>query len=291
MNYRIKHITEYKYQFPASLCHNLICQGPALHEFQEVLEHELKIDPVPRIRETRRDFFDNGLTYFSIEHTHNQLLVEADSLVRVLTPGWMHVRPSETENWESVVSWLNTTAARNDTRQFYLESPYVRFLSEITEYSRVSFTPGRPIMEAVLDLCNRIYHDFTFTPGFTEISTPIETVFEHRKGVCQDYAHFALSCIRSLGLAARYVSGYIETLPPPGKPKLFGVDASHAWFSVLVPEAGWVEFDATNNLLVNDQHIRAAYGRDFSDVVPLKGIVYSGGKQEMVVKVDVRRET
>ena len=144
-------------------------------------------------------------------------------------------------------------------------------------------------MDATMELCSRIYKDFTFTPGFTEISTPVDTVFEHRKGVCQDYAHFALSCLRSLGLAARYVSGYIETIPPPGKEKLVGSDASHAWIAVFVPEVGWVEYDATNNLLVNDQHIRAAYGRDFSDVVPLKGIVYSGGEQEMKVSVDVAR--
>jgi transglutaminase-like putative cysteine protease len=144
-------------------------------------------------------------------------------------------------------------------------------------------------MEAMLDLNTRIYLDFEFTPGFTDVSTPLEKVFAHKKGVCQDFAHFSLACIRSIGLAARYISGYIETLPPPGKPKLVGADASHAWMGLYIPEAGWVEFDATNNLLVNDQHIRVAIGRDFSDVVPLKGIVYSGGGQKMDVSVDVRK--
>ena len=144
-------------------------------------------------------------------------------------------------------------------------------------------------MAATLDLCSRIFHEFAFTPGFTEISTPLQDVFKHRKGVCQDFAHLALSCLRSLGLSARYVSGYIETLPPPGKPKLVGADASHAWIAVYIPDLGWVEFDATNNLLVKNQHIRAAYGRDFSDVVPLKGIVYSNGQQEMKVSVDIRK--
>jgi transglutaminase-like putative cysteine protease len=143
-------------------------------------------------------------------------------------------------------------------------------------------------MDAMLHLNNRIFNDFKFTPGFTEISTPLADVFTYKKGVCQDFAHFALACVRSIGLSARYVSGYIETLPPPGKAKLFGADASHAWMALYIPDAGWVEFDATNNLLVNDKHVRTAVGRDFADIVPLKGIVYSGGGQKMTVSVDVR---
>ncbi|MEQ8531219.1 MAG: transglutaminase family protein, partial [Imperialibacter sp.] len=142
---------------------------------------------------------------------------------------------------------------------------------------------------AMLDLNRRINKDFKFTPGFTDISTPLEDVFKHKKGVCQDFAHFSLACVRSLGLAAKYVSGYIETIPPPGKPKLVGADAFYAWNAIYLPGLGWVEFDATNNLLVKDQHIRVAYGRDFADVVPLKGIVYSNGGQKMVVTVDVSR--
>jgi transglutaminase-like putative cysteine protease len=152
-----------------------------------------------------------------------------------------------------------------------------------------SFTPNRPIMEAMLELNTRIFNDFAFTPGFTDISTPLTKVFESRKGVCQDFAHFSLACLRSIGLAARYVSGYIETLPPPGKPKMVGADASHAWIAMYIPGLDWVEFDATNNLLVDDKHIRIAVGRDFADVTPMKGIVYSVGKQNMKVSVDVRR--
>jgi transglutaminase-like putative cysteine protease len=144
-------------------------------------------------------------------------------------------------------------------------------------------------MEAMIELNTRIFNDFKFTPGFTDISTPLEHVFEHRKGVCQDFAHFGLSCVRSIGLAARYMSGYIETLPPPGKPKMVGADASHAWMALFIPELDWVEFDATNNLLVSDQHLRVAVGRDFADVTPLKGIVYSSGEQKMNVSVDVRK--
>ena len=200
----------------------------------------------------------------------------------------MGVDPASTSPWEEVVKWLRTTDALNDIRQFYLESKHVHFVEGIKAYTLQSFTPGRPIMEAMMELNSRIFHDFSFTPGFTDISTPLEKVFETKKGVCQDFAHFALACLRSINLAARYVSGYIETLPPPGKPKLVGADASHAWIALYIPELEWVEFDATNNLLVDDKHVRVAVGRDFADITPLKGIVYSVGKQTMKVSVDVR---
>ncbi|NND05471.1 MAG: transglutaminase family protein, partial [Saprospiraceae bacterium] len=268
MNYRVLHKTEYTYQHPATLCHNIICQGPSNNPFQKVKVFKCSISPEPFMRQARIDFFDNSLTYFSIEQTHTHLNVEVESEVQLEEPPWISKRANESMPWEEVRAHLHTTAAKNDTRQFYLASPHVSFHSQITQYARKSFTSGRPIMDATMELCSRIFADFSFTPGFTEISTPVDSVFDHRKGVCQDFAHLALSCLRSLGLAARYVSGYIETVPPPGKEKLVGSDASHAWIAVFVPKLGWVEYDATNNLLVNDQHIRAAYGRDFSDVVP-----------------------
>ncbi|NND32471.1 MAG: transglutaminase family protein, partial [Saprospiraceae bacterium] len=247
MIYNIKHITEYKYRFPATLCHNLICQGPGNFPDQEVIDYHCIIDPDPHIRTQRIDFFDNPIVYFSIEETHDHLVVQSDSTIRVFEPNWASLDPASTTPWEDVASWLLTTEAKNDTRQFYLESPHVSFHREIYDFAQISFSPRRPILEASLDLCSRIFQEFAFTPGFTEISTPLESVFQHRKGVCQDFAHLALSCLRSLGLAARYMSGYIETIPPPGKPKLVGVDASHAWIAVYVPNSGWVELDATNN--------------------------------------------
>lgn len=289
MIYHVKHVTEYQYEFPASLCHNLICQGPCDHPHQKVLSFDCEISPAPHTRTLRRDFFENQIIYFSLATTHRKLITEINTKVELHRPSWMDLDPGASPAWETVEDWLHTTRAMNDMRQFYLESPHVSFHKEVREYALHSFTDGRPIFEAALDLCGRIYEDFNFTPGFTEISTPILTVFKHKKGVCQDYAHFFLSCVRSIGLAARYVSGYIETLPPPGKPKLEGADASHAWISIFIPDVGWVEIDATNNILVYDQHVRAAHGRDFSDVVPLKGIIYSGGKQEMQVKVDVNK--
>jgi len=289
MRYRVIHETKYEYQTPAALCHNIICQGPGVHLGQEIISFECQITPEPSFQAKRQDFFENQCIYFSIQKPHQQLQVIVKSEVQIKTPSWQSLSPADTPPWEEVAGWLRTTAAMNDIRQFYLESDYVQIIPGIKEYALISFTPGRPVMEAMLDLNTRVYQDFEFTPGFTDVSTPLEQVFAHKKGVCQDLSHFSLACLRSLGLAARYVSGYIETLPPPGQPKLVGADASHAWIALYIPEVGWVEFDATNNLLVNDQHIRAAVGRDFSDVVPLKGIVYSGGGQQMQVSVDVRK--
>jgi transglutaminase-like putative cysteine protease len=288
MIYKVNHITDYVYENPASLCHNVMFQVPHDFAFQKVLEFNYSIYPNPSFEVMRDDFFDNKYVYFSVNRTHNRLTVVADSKLELLTPGWMYIDPANTTPWDEVVEWLHSTKASNDVRQFYLESKHIQFADGIREYTMESFTPGRPIMQAMLELNNRINNDFKFTPGFTDITTPLEEVFRHKKGVCQDFAHFGLACVRSIGLAARYMSGYIETLPPPGKPKLIGSDASHAWMALYIPGQEWVEFDSTNNLLVNDMHIRTAVGRDFSDVTPLKGIVYSYGKQTMKVSVDVR---
>jgi len=285
MKYRVTHITRYEYQLPASLCHNLVYQMPVNHPFQKVAAVNYQIHPMPQQLVTREDFFKNKFIYFSIEEIHKSLSVEIVSEVDVSEPAWIKANPATTMPWEKVVRWLQTT--ENEIRQFCFESNHVVFIQGIKEYTLTSFIPGRPIMEAMLDLNKRIFADFDFTPGFTDISTHLEKVFFYKKGVCQDFAHLSLACLRSIGLSARYVSGYIETLPAPGRPKLFGSDASHAWIAVYMPELGWVEFDATNNLLVNTRHIRTAIGRDFADVTPLKGIVYSGAGQRMFVNVDV----
>lgn len=287
MKYQVIHITDYIYEFPATLCHNLLFQIPQDSEFQKVEKYSCEISPKPSSEVEREDFFGNKYLYFSVERSHKKLTVTSQSILELFSPSWIGVDPKTTSPWEEVVDWLHTTDASNDIRQFYLESDHVMFIEGIREYALKSFTPGRPIMEAALDLNTRIFKDFAFTPGFTDISTPLQKVFDHKKGVCQDFAHFSLACLRILGLSARYVSGYIETIPPPGKPKLIGSDASHAWIAIYIPEQGWVELDATNNLLVNDKHIRVAVGRDFADVTPLKGIVYSGSEQEMKVSVDV----
>jgi len=288
MKYKVTHITDYIYEFPATLCHNLMFQIPQNVSFQQVQEYRCEITPKPSCEIERTDFFGNKYLYFSVERPHKNLTVNSKSVVELSAPPWISVKPAETMPWEKVVDFLHSTKSSTDIRQYYLESNHVQFVDGISAYALKSFTPKRPIMEAMLDLNTRIFHDFTFTPGFTDISTPLEKVFKHKKGVCQDFAHFSLGCLRAIGLSARYVSGYLETLPPPGKPKMLGADASHAWIAVYIPGHDWVEFDATNNLLVNDRHIRVAVGRDFADVTPLKGIVYSGSEQEMKVSVDVR---
>jgi transglutaminase-like putative cysteine protease len=176
-----------------------------------------------------------------------------------------------------------------DALQYIPQTPMTISTPGMKEYALVSFTPGKSMFAATHDLMRRIYQDFEFKPGFTTISTPLSEVMQMRRGVCQDFAHLAIACIRSLGLPARYVSGYLETLPPPGMKKLSGVDASHAWFAVFVPGMGWVDFDPTNNHIPGDQHLVIGWGRDYADIAPLTGVLFSSGQHRLSVSVDVRR--
>ena len=289
MKYEVIHKTKYIYQTAASLCHNIVYQWPAEFPFQQLDNYQYSIFPEPNFLAKRHDYFENPYLYFAVQKPHRELEVQSTSTVTLTTPNWIGINPEQTPAWELVAKGLRGRETPNEIKQFYLESSHVYFIKGLREYTLPSFTPDRPIMSAMLDLSSRIFKDFKFTPGFTEISTPLEDVSKYKKGVCQDFAHFGLACVRSIGLAGRYMSGYIETIPPPGKPKLIGADASHAWMALYIPDTGWVEFDSTNNLLVNNQHIRVATGRDFADVVPLKGIVYSGGGQKMMITVDVQK--
>jgi transglutaminase-like putative cysteine protease len=176
-----------------------------------------------------------------------------------------------------------------EARQFVLESPFVNVDPLFSEYARQVFVPGRPLLFAVHELMRRIFTEFVYDPEFTTIATPLLEVFEHRRGVCQDFAHFAIACLRSLGLSARYVSGYLETLPLQGQSQLIGAAASHAWVSVYCPELGWIDFDPTNNLMPADRHIVVAWGRDYSDVTPLKGTIIGGGAHELEVRVEMQK--
>jgi transglutaminase-like putative cysteine protease len=177
-----------------------------------------------------------------------------------------------------------------EARQFCLDSPLAASSLGLAEYGRASFRAGRPVLDALEDLAQRIYTDFAYTPGATSVTTSAEEVLVKRSGVCQDFAHLAIGCLRSLGMAARYVSGYLETDPPPGRPRMQGADVSHAWASLFVPEAGWVDVDPTNNQLVNDRYITTAWGRDYGDVPPLKGVIFTEGtSHDLEVVVDVIR--
>ncbi len=291
MKYRVTHSTRYNYSENVTLCHNVAHLLPRTTPQQECRMSELTISPLPVSVNEWSDLFGNRQASFSIQKPHKELIVTATSEVEVLSSGSLLDDAFPTA-WEKVVDYLEeaTDSESINTRMYLLESEFIEFSEEIRDYTSISFTPGRPVLQAVEDLMHRIYKDFDYVPGFSTIATPLDEVLKHRKGVCQDFAHLAIACLRMQGLAARYVSGYLETIPPKGKERLVGADASHAWFSVFVPHQGWIDFDPTNARIPADQHITAAWGRDYADVAPLKGVIFGGGKKhKLEVAVDVER--
>jgi len=289
MKYRVTHITKYQYSKNVTLCYNVAHLLPRTTPQQTCSVSELKISPLPTNTNEWSDIFGNRQASFSIEKPHNELIVTAISEVEVATAGSLLDEAFPT-SWEQAVEHLKTSTDPEtiETRMFVLESEFIEFSDDIKKYSLESFSVGRPLLEAVEDLMHRIYKEFKYDPGFSSIATPLEEVLKHRKGVCQDFAHLAIACLRMQGLAARYISGYLETVPPEGKERLVGADASHAWFSVFVPHLGWVDFDPTNAKIPDEQHITAAWGRDYADVAPLKGVIFGGGaKNKLEVSVDV----
>jgi transglutaminase-like putative cysteine protease len=290
MKYRITHRTAYSYSSQVALCQNEAHLTPRSCNMQTVLEHKILISPQTAAYSERVDFFGNHVAYFAVQQPHTELVVTAISAVELDTDnGQLHFQSNAC--WEEAVTRIRDqlTPANLEARQYLLDSPMVKASADIADYAAISFPRQRPLVEAVHDLMARIHTDFTYDPGFTEIATPLQHVFEHRRGVCQDFAHLAIACLRTQGLAARYVSGYLETQPPPGQEKLQGADASHAWFAVYDPDVGWLDFDPTNNKIPMHQHITTAWGRDYADITPLKGIVFGGGKHKARVGVDVER--
>lgn len=290
MRYKVKHITEYAYQDPVGLCHNRLCLTPLNDQQQKCLSTEIKIAPVPDEFTYRKDFFGNTLAFFSAYKDHDRL--EIISVSEVELSG----RPETDQALRSPVLWREVkqllALQGKDTYevvQYTLPSRFIPDSEEIKKFYMDCFAEDATLWSACNALMQKIHKTIEFKPGFTTINTPVEHVVKARKGVCQDFAHLMISCLRNMDLAARYVSGYIETLPPPGKEKLVGTDASHAWVSVYFPSIGWVEFDPTNCLLPSHKHITVAFGRDYHDVAPIKGIVFSSGKQNLTVKVDVTR--
>jgi len=273
MKYLISHQTTYTYHEPVSVCYNLLRLVPRNTHRQSRISVAVEIHPEPDTLREYEDFFGNKVIYFSIEKEHAKLSVKVSSEIE---------KRMGTAREHSVEQDA-------DVGGYLFETPMTAADDDIAAYARGSFRPGRPVLEAAGDLMHRIYSDFRFTPGFTTVSTPLATVMRERKGVCQDFAHLAIACCRSVGLPARYVSGYIETLSPPGVEKLIGVDASHAWFSVYIPNLGWVDFDPTNNLLPAEQHITIGWGRDYADIAPMRGILLSSGTHGLSVSVDMRR--
>lgn len=289
MRYRISHTTAYRYSEPASLSQNELFLTPRATERQLVEDSRLTFSPEAQYLHCRRDYFGNIAHVFMVEQAHNELAMTATS--RVSTNPLPPPRAAGTLPWETAVARLvhHARPGEQEAYQFVFPSPLIRISAEVLSYARLSFPPGVPLLIGALDLIRRIFTEFAYDKSASTVDTSVAQVLISRKGVCQDFAHVAISCLRSLGLAARYVSGYLETIPPPGKPKLAGADASHAWVSLFVPDLGWIDLDPTNNIFAGESHITLAWGRDYSDVAPVKGVVMGGGHHSLTVEVDVVR--
>jgi transglutaminase-like putative cysteine protease len=308
VKYRITHSTLYQYSQLVGLCQNEARLQPRDFWRQQCQSSRFDISPEPSDFNERQDFFGNRVAYFAIQQAHQRLMVTAVSEV-TLFPKQSGDDLANLISWEQVRDQLQGGPAQVQTQTqsqgqyqqqssydeqlgaklFALDSPMVVASAELADYAQSSFLPNRPLVQVVTDLMQRIHSDFTYDPSSTTIATPLSDVLRFRRGVCQDFAHLAIGCLRCFGIAARYVSGYVETQPMPGKQRLVGADASHAWFAVHVPGTGWLEFDPTNNTVPFDQHITLAWGRDYTDVTPLKGIAFGGGQNTLSVSVDVLR--
>jgi transglutaminase-like putative cysteine protease len=287
VQYKVTHTTTFQYNHPVPLCQNMVHLMPRTTPHQKCAYHRLIVRPQSATTERRWDYFGNQMQYFAIDQPHKQLKVTSVSRVE-LEPHPLNVEAQKT-TWEAACKQPRQEPNAVDLQiiQYAFPSPHVRRSDEFADYAKKSFAAGRPIVAACKELTERVYTDFKYDPLATTISTPIEEVFVKRRGVCQDLAHVQLACLRSLGIYARYVSGYLRTNPPEGKPRLIGADASHAWLSVYCGDVGWVDFDPTNNCITNTDHITVAWGRDFRDVSPVRGIFVGGGSQTMTVSVDV----
>ncbi|MCA9795651.1 MAG: transglutaminase family protein [Candidatus Eremiobacteraeota bacterium] len=279
MKYTVSHKTIYDYQTRVFLSHSHGYFAPREVRGQECIGGELLITPEPAVLTRHRDYFGNQATFFAIQEPH--LRLEVVTRFSVLLDPPEHPEPDSTPAWDS--------SAELPVEEFAFSFPssLCPRSQALRDYALPSFKPGRPLLAAAVDFNSRIFKEFTFDPAATNVSTPVDEVFENRKGVCQDFAHLMIAALRSLGLSARYVSGYIRTKPPPGKPRLEGADASHAWVSLMVPGWGWVDLDPTNNMLVGTDHVTLAWGRDYNDVCPVRGVVLGGGDQKVTVGVDV----
>ncbi len=290
MRYLLRHTTHYQYSGAVTLSHNEARILPRVLPWQDCSNTQLVITPIPDRMRERTDFFGNRVVYFSIESLHESLDVTVTS--EIVT----HPRASadifSSISWEQAAEELRhdprqTNRDALDARLYVLDSPFIFQSPGLADYARSSFPPGRNLVDAVLELNQRIFSEFTYDPEFTTLATPLQDVLASKRGVCQDFAHLGIGCLRSLGLAARYVSGYMETLPPPGQQKLLGADATHAWLAVFVPGWGWLELDPTNGCVPDERYIILGWGRDFADVTPLKGVMTGGGDHSLSVAVDV----
>jgi transglutaminase-like putative cysteine protease len=287
MRLRVTHLTQYSYGEAVSLSHNVVRLRPRNTATQTLLNHELALSPVASTSTDGADYFGNSVTWFSLQEPHTELVITAHSDVEVT----LGLRPdvSHGPSWERARQTLLEAASPPlvQAREFCFDSPHVQRAPAFAEYALPSFPAGHPLLQCVLDLTQRIHRECEFVPGSTDVGTPVADVLRARRGVCQDFAHLEITCLRSLGLAARYVSGYLVTTPRGDRPRLAGADVSHAWVSVFYPDFGWVDFDPTNGIMPSDGHVTVAWARDYDDIGPVRGVMIGGRRQEMEVSVDV----
>jgi transglutaminase-like putative cysteine protease len=288
MNYRVSHTTKYCYAEPVSVCQNELRLTPRNRPGQTTLRAQLLVEPTPSTLRGDVDYFGNAVTFLTLQEPHAELTITAKSHVDVVPIA----RPAEgdTPAWEAVAARVRAadTADLLAAAEFAFASPQVGIEEGLRAYAAPSFPAGRPLLAAALELTHRIHAEFAYDPEATTVATPVATVLAERRGVCQDFAHLEIGCLRALGLPARYVSGYIQTVPSGAGERLVGADASHAWLSVYLPDHGWTDLDPTNDQVPSGRHVTLAWGRDYGDVAPIKGVVLGGGEHTMHVAVDVR---
>jgi transglutaminase-like putative cysteine protease len=288
VRYRVSHATHYRYEELVSICHNELRLEPRETARQRRLSTALHIEPAPVLPPAELDYFGNPMRFFTVEEPHHHMRLVAESVLEIAPPAAL---PAEIPAWDDVRGALreDTSPAGLAAFEMLFASPLVPLARDFEDYARPSFARGRPVVEAVVELTHRIHGDFAYRPGATSVATPVAEVLSSRQGVCQDFAHLELACLRALGLPARYVSGYLYTQAAPDGERLVGADASHAWVSVYCGGAGWLDVDPTNDLVVRDGHVTLAWGRDYGDVSPIKGVILGGGGHSVEVAVDVER--
>jgi transglutaminase-like putative cysteine protease len=287
MRLSVLHETEYRYESPVLLSQQFLHLTPRELPWQKRLAHRISVEPQPGEIAAHTDYFGNPASHLQIAAAHAALVVRAASSVEI-APRAAAAEKAESPPWDALRERLRAPPAPIlEAAEFLYESPHVGMMRELTEYAAPSFPAKRPILAAARDLTHRIHANFKFDQKATSVSTPLAEVLKVRRGVCQDFAHLMIGCLRALGLSARYVSGYILTTPPPGRPRRVGADASHAWVSVWCGDAGWIDLDPTNDCFVDDEHITLGWGRDFSDVTPMRGVILGGGEQALTVRVTV----
>lgn len=289
MRLHVLHETHYRYSSPVVLSQQLLHLSPRTLGRQQVISHRIDVAPQASEFDERDDYYGNRTVHLVLATPHEELVVRSDSEAEV-APREKAALATRPIPWEQLRERMRslTEPPLLEPTAFLYESPHVETWRDLAEYAGRSFPRGRAVLEAALDLARRIHRDLAFDKKATSVSTPLRQVLKQRRGVCQDFAHLMIGCLRSIGLPARYVSGYILTVPPPGRPRRVGADASHAWVSVYCGEAaGWIDIDPTNNCLVDDEHITLAWGRDFGDVTPMRGVILGGGEQTLEVRVTV----